>query len=332
MRKTKTLFEFNHKSYKIKNLKKPVVLLLGPTASGKTDLALNLYSEIPIEIISVDSVMVYKDFNLGSAKPSLEILKKYPHHLIDVLTPESIYTASDFVQDAIRLIEEAHQKGKLPILVGGSMMYFQSLLKGLDNLPTRNDNFREEMKAIKKSKGINVLFNELKLKDPDYANTLKENDSQRIIRALEIIHFSKKSLSSQLGRFSNNSSLDGYHVIQLGIFPKDRKLLHKRIEMRLEKIIDDGLVDETKKIIQTYNIKNDHPALKAINYKQALSFINNKYDNETLFLKALYATRQFAKRQVTWMRSWDNLELFDINEGQKILKIIKNTKEFQSFL
>jgi tRNA dimethylallyltransferase len=188
------------------------------------------------------------------------------------------------------------------------------------------------MKAIKKSKGINVLFNELKLKDPDYANTLKENDSQRIIRALEIIHFSKKSLSSQLGRFSNNSSLDGYHVIQLGIFPKDRKLLHKRIEMRLEKIIDDGLVDETKKIIQTYNIKNDHPALKAINYKQALSFINNKYDNETLFLQALYATRQFAKRQVTWMRSWDNLELFDINEGQKILKIIKNTKEFQSFL
>ena len=189
MRKTKTLFEFNHKSYKIKNLKKPVVLLLGPTASGKTDLALNLYSEIPIEIISVDSVMVYKDFNLGSAKPSLEILNKYPHHLIDVLTPESIYTASDFVQDAIRLIEEAHQKGKLPVLVGGSMMYFQSLLKGLDDLPTRNDHFREEMKAIKKSKGINVLFNELKLKDPDYANTLKENDSQRIIRALEIIHF-----------------------------------------------------------------------------------------------------------------------------------------------
>jgi tRNA dimethylallyltransferase len=211
-------------------------------------------------------------------------------------------------------------------------MYFQSLVKGLDNLPQRDDAFREKMKAIKDSKGMKTLFDELKLKDPDYANSIKENDSQRVIRALEVIHLSNKSLSSQLGRLSNNSFLDDYHVSQFGIFPNDRKMLHKRIESRLKKIIDDGLVDETRKILQIYNIKDDHPALRAINYKQALSFINNKYDKETFYLKALFATRQFAKRQITWMRSWDNLELFDINEEQKILKMIKNTKEFQSFV
>lgn len=276
--------------------------------------------------------MVYENFDLGSAKPSQEILKKYPHHLINISTPEEIYTASDFVKDAIRLIKNAHQEGKLPLLVGGSMMYFQSLVKGLDNLPQRDDAFREKMKAIKDLKGMKTLFDELKLKDPDYANSIKENDSQRVIRALEVIHLSNKSLSSQLGRLSNNSFLDDYHVAQFGIFPNDRKMLHKRIESRLKKIIDDGLVDETRKILQIYNIKDDHPALRAINYKQALSFINNEYDKETFYLKALFATRQFAKRQITWMRSWDNLELFDINEEQKILKMIKNTKEFQSFV
>ena len=276
--------------------------------------------------------MVYENFDLGSAKPSQEILTNYPHHLINISTPEEIYTASDFVKDAIRLINNAHQEGKLPLLVGGSMMYFQSLVKGLDNLPQRDEAFREKMKAIKDSKGMKTLFDELKLKDPDYANSIKENDTQRVIRALEVIHLSNKSLSSQLGRLSNNSFLDDYHVAQFGIFPNDRKMLHKRIESRLKKIIDDGLVDETRKILQIYNIKEDHPALRAINYKQALSFINNEYDKETFYLKALFATRQFAKRQITWMRSWDNLELFDINEEQKILKMIKNTKEFQSFV
>ena len=332
MRKAKRLFEFNNKSHKIKNLKKPVIFLLGPTASGKTDAALNLYSELPIEIISVDSVMVYENFDLGSAKPSQEILTNYPHHLINISTPEEIYTASDFVKDAIRLINNAHQEGKLPLLVGGSMMYFQSLVKGLDNLPQRDEAFREKMKAIKDSEGMKTLFDELKLKDPDYANSIKENDTQRVIRALEVIHLSNKSLSSQLGRLSNNSFLDDYHVAQCGIFPNDRKMLHKRIESRLKKIIDDGLIDETRKILRIYNIKDDHPVLRAINYKQALSFINNEYDKETFYLKALFATRQFAKRQITWMRSWDNLELFDINEEQKILKMIKNTKEFQSFV
>ena len=295
-------------------------------------MAIDLYSEIPIEIISVDSVMVYKDFNLGSAKPNQITLKNYPHHLVDVISAETVYTASDFTKDAIKLIQKAHHDGKVPLLVGGSMMYFQRMIKGLDILPERDDLFRDEMKAIKESKGVNALYQELKLQDSDYADTIEENDSQRIIRALEIIHLSKKSLTSQLGRIPDNHFLNDNHVIQLGIFPKNRKLLHERIEQRLEKIIGDGLVEEIKNIMNTYTIKGDHPALRAINYKQALSFISGEYDHETFYLKALYATRQFAKRQITWMRSWENLELFDINEEQKILKKIKNSKEIKSFV
>ena len=295
-------------------------------------MAIDLYSELPIEIISVDSVMVYKDFNLGSAKPNQTTLENYPHQLIDIMSAEHIYTASDFTKDAIKLIQKAHQEGKVPLLVGGSMMYFQRLIKGLDVLPERDDLFRNEMKTIKESEGINALYKELKLKDSDYADTIEENDSQRIIRALEIIHLSKKSLTSQLGRISENHFLNDNFVMQLGIFPNNRKLLHERIEQRLEDIIGDGLVEETKNIMNTYAIKDDHPALRAINYKQALSFISGEYDHETFHLKALYATRQFAKRQITWMRSWENLELFDINEEQKILKKIKNTKEIKSFV
>ena len=275
--------------------------------------------------------MVYKGFDVGSAKPKKEILKKYPHKLVDIITAENIYTASNFISDAKELIDKAHHDKKIPLFVGGSMMYFQSLLKGLDKLPKRNEEYRDQLKKIQSQKGILELFKELELKDPEYASSIQKNDSQRIIRALEIIQGTSRTVSSQLGNIDDDLLKDN-HVIQLGIFPTERSLLHKRIDKRLKELLNDGLIEETKKILDTYKIKQDHPALKAINYKQAIKYINNDYNEDELYLKALFATRQFAKRQVTWMRSWPNLELFDLNQEIKIIKYLKNTKEIKSFV
>ena len=276
--------------------------------------------------------MVYKDFDIGSAKPNKNILKKYPHQLVDIISPERVYTVSNFIDDAKSIINEAHENKKIPLLVGGSMMYFQSLLKGLDNLPERDEIFRSKMNEVVESEGISELYAQLKIKDPEYAISIKENDSQRIIRALEIIYLTNNTLTAQLGKKANKIFSDQYDLIQCAIFPNDRKILHNRIETRLKQIISEGLVSETRKIIDLYSIKQEHPALKAINYKQALSYINNEYDEDNMYLKALYATRQLAKRQITWMRSWDNMKTFDINEDKKILKFIKNIKEIKSFV
>ena len=275
--------------------------------------------------------MVYKDFDVGSAKPKKEILKKYPHKLVDIITAENIYTASNFIFDAKELIDKAHYENKIPLFVGGSMMYFQSLIKGLDKLPKRNEEYRDQLKIIQSQKGILELFRELEIKDPEYASSIQKNDSQRIIRALEIIQGTSRTVSSQLGNIDDDLLKDN-HVIQLGIFPTDRSMLHKRIDKRLKELLNEGLIEETKKILDTYKIKHDHPALKAINYKQAIKYINNYYNEDELYLKALFATRQFAKRQVTWMRSWSNLELFDLNQEKKIIKYLKNSKEIKSFV
>ena len=275
--------------------------------------------------------MVYKGFDVGSAKPKKETLKKYPHKLVDIITAENIYTASNFIFDAKELIDKAHHDKKIPLFVGGSMMYFQSLLKGLDKLPKRNEEYRDQLKIIQSQKGILELFRELEIKDPEYASSIQKNDSQRIIRALEIIQGTSRTVSSQLGNIDDDLLKDN-HVIQLGIFPTDRSMLHKRIDKRLKELLNEGLIEETKKILDTYKIKQDHPALKAINYKQAIKYINNYYNEDELYLKALFATRQFAKRQVTWMRSWSNLELFDLNQEKKIIKYLKNSKEIKSFV
>jgi tRNA dimethylallyltransferase len=220
--------------------------------------------------------MVYKGFDVGSAKPKKETLKKYPHKLVDIITAENIYTASNFIFDAKELIDKAHHDKKIPLFVGGSMMYFQSLLKGLDKLPKRNEEYRDQLKKIQSQKGILELFKELELKDPEYASSIQKNDSHRIIRALEIIQGTSRTVSSQLGNIDDDLLKDN-HVIQLGIFPTERSLLHKRIDKRLKELLNDGLIEETKKILDTYKIKQDHPALKAINYKQAIKYINNDY-------------------------------------------------------
>ena len=307
----------------IKNNKKPIAFILGPTASGKTDLAINICDSIPAEIISVDSVMVYKDCDIGSAKPSKDILLKHKHHLVDCIEPEQIYSVADFYESSLKLITEIHNNNKLPLFVGGSMMYFKSLIYGLDNLPERNDTYRNELEKIKNENGIDMLYKMLKESDPKYAKQVNNSDEKRIIRALEVVKASGNNFSSMVGYKNKDYLVSNFSIHQFGIFDEDRSLLHSRIEERLEMIIQNGLIDEVKGLLNKYKIPENHPIRKSVNYKQAISFLNKEYDSEEFFKRALYATRQLAKRQMTWLRSWDDLNVFNLKTSYKIEESIK---------
>jgi tRNA dimethylallyltransferase len=275
-------------------LKKPIAFILGPTASGKTDLAIEICDSVPAEIISVDSVMVYEDCNIGSAKPSKNILEKYPHHLVDIIKPNSIYSVSDFYQSSLELIDEIHSRDRLPVFVGGTMMYFKTLINGLDTLPARNDDYRLELEEAKKQNGDQYLYEMLASIDSDYAATLNQSDDKRIIRALEVYKSTGENMTSMLGKVDKNFLLEKYNIKQLGILDEDRSILHKRIEKRLETIINDGLVEEVKNILDKYKIADGHPIRKSVNYKQAISFIKKEIDEDEFFNTALFATRQLA--------------------------------------
>ena len=257
-------------------LKKPIAFILGPTASGKTDLAIEICDSVPAEIISVDSVMVYEDCNIGSAKPSKNILEKYPHHLVDIIKPNSIYSVSDFYQSSLELIDEIHSRGKLPVFVGGTMMYFKTLINGLDTLPARNDDYRLELEEAKKQNGDQYLYEMLASIDSDYAATLNQSDDKRIIRALEVYKSTGENMTSLLGKVDKNFLLEKYNIKQLGVLDEDRSILHKRIEKRLKTIISDGLVEEVKNILDKYEIVDSHPIRKSVNYKQAISLLKKK--------------------------------------------------------
>lgn len=303
--------------------KKPIAFILGPTASGKTELAIEICNSVPAEIISVDSVMVYEDCNIGSAKPSKDILEKYPHHLVNCIELSSIFSVSDFYHRSLELIDEIHSRDKLPLFVGGTMMYFRALINGLDSLPARNDDYRLELEEIKKQNGDEYLYEMLASVDSDYAANLNKSDDKRIIRALEVYKLTGESMTSLLGRVDKNFLSEKYNIKQLGILDKDRSILHKRIERRLKTIINDGLVEEVKNILDKYKIADSHPIRKSVNYKQAISFIEKEIDEDEFFNTALFATRQLAKRQITWMKSWDKLEIFEKNSDYKIKETIK---------
>ena len=297
---------------------------MGPTASGKTSLAIDLHESLPLEIISVDSVMVYKGCDIGSAKPTKDILLQHPHHLIDCVDPESIFTVADFHKKSIELIDKIHKKNKVPLFVGGSMMYFNSLLKGLDSLPKRDKAYRLELEKLQKDEGIESLYSTLLQKDALYAAKVKSSDTQRIIRALEVIKVTGETFTSQIGNIKTNIFSDKYNLHQYAIYDEDRTMLHNNIEDRLRIIIDNGLLTEVSDLLSNYKISIDHPIRKAVNYKQAISFINNDYDQEEFFKKSLYATRQLAKRQTTWLRSWKDINLFSLNSKDKIKDNIKS--------
>ena len=267
--------------------------------------------------------MVYRGCDIGSAKPSKSILKKFPHEMIDVVNPDEVFTVADFCNISLELITQTHLEKKLPLFVGGSMMYFKSLLNGMHELPERNSKYRDQLEKLKEGKEKHYLFSLLNDKDPEYAKCINKNDEIRIIRALEVIQKNGEPLSKTLKKNKNNPIFEKYHIEQFGLLD-EREFIHKRIEERLESILSDGLENEAIEILKKYEIPDNHPIRKSINYKQIFEYIDGRYDIETFFQKALFATRQLAKRQITWMRSWDNYTEIRINEFKAVKDKLKN--------
>jgi len=308
----------------LKPSKKPIIFLLGPTASGKTDWAIDWHNQFEaIEIISVDSVMVYKECNVGSAKPSDATLEKYPHHLVNHVSLDSIFSVADFYVAAMELINNIHSREKIPLMVGGSMMYFNLLKTGISKLPPADRQLREKLEEKILTNGVEALHADLKKLDANAADNIKPQDSQRIIRAIEIITSTGISLDGNLASLPTSQLKDKYNLIEFGIFPSDRSKLHERIESRQGALVGDRLLEEITQIQNAFKISAEHPAMKAINYRQGLQVLEGKLEKSELFEKSLYATRQFAKRQCTWMRGWENLTYFDLHQEEEATEQLK---------
>ena len=286
----------------------PAIFLMGPTASGKTALAVSLVERFPLEIISVDSALVYRDMNIGTAKPDAATLARAPHHLLDIRDPTESYSAAAFCADAQRLMADITARGKVPLLVGGTMLYFRALLQGLDDLPRADPALRKKLEIEAASRGWPALHVELAHIDPLTAKRLSPNDSQRIGRALEVYQLTGKPMSAQLDQAQ--SALP-YHVLQLALIPSDRAVLHQRIATRFDAMLAEGLLDEVEALRQTYTLTSDLPAMRAVGYRQAWAFLEGAIDRVGLREQGLAATRQLAKRQLTWLRSWPDAVALD---------------------
>ncbi|MFH1819878.1 MAG: tRNA (adenosine(37)-N6)-dimethylallyltransferase MiaA [Pseudomonadota bacterium] len=279
----------------------PAIFLMGPTASGKTALAVGLVERFPAEIISVDSALVYRDMAIGTAKPDAATLARAPHHLLDIRDPTETYSAAAFCDDARRLMADIAARGRVPLLVGGTMLYFRALLQGLDDLPRADAALRKELEAEAAARGWPALHAELAAVDPATAARLAPNDSQRIGRALEIFRLTGTPMSALLDRVQSELP---YRVLQLALIPSDRAVLHQRIAARFDAMLAEGLVDEVERLRRRYALNADLPSMRAVGYRQAWAYLDGDIDQKALREQGIAATRQLAKRQLTWLRSW----------------------------
>lgn len=278
---------------------------MGPTASGKTGAAVDLYSKLPIEIISVDSALVFKDMNIGTAKPDSEALSQAPHHLIDIIEPTSAYSAASFREDALRLMGEITARGKIPLLVGGTMLYFKSLESGLSGLPEANPEVRARLDSRAALIGWPGMHERLVTVDPTTAARLKPNDAQRIQRALEVFELTGESMTDLYAKQTNQAL--PYRVLKLALVPSDRKVLHERIALRFDQMLVAGFVDEVKALIAKYpQLTPESTSMRCVGYRQALEHLAGDYDAAELRDRGIFATRQLAKRQLTWLRGMDD--------------------------
>ena len=286
---------------------------MGPTASGKTGAAVELVSKLPVEIISVDSALVYRDMNIGTAKPDAETLAKAPHHLIDIIDPTSAYSAANFRSDALRLMADITARGKIPLLVGGTMLYFKALQGGLSGLPEANQEARARLDARAALIGWPAMHEKLALIDADTAARLQPNDMQRIQRALEVFEITGESMTALYAK--QTSEALPYRLLKIALVPSDRKVLHERIVLRFDQMLQAGFVDEVRALIAKYpSLTPDSTSMRCVGYRQALEFLAGDYDAVKLRDRGIFATRQLAKRQLTWLRGMDDiLELDCLN-------------------
>ena len=287
----------------------PAVLLMGPTASGKTRLALALARQFPVEIISVDSAQIYRGMDVGTAKPSLAERRAVPHHLIDILAPTGSYSAARFHEDALRLMREVTARERIPLLAGGTMLYFRALRQGLADLPESDTGVRERIDAQAAAHGWPALHAELARVDPATAARLKANDAQRIQRALEIYRITGKPMSQLLVR-GKQPGLP-FRLIPLALIPADRGVLHERIAKRFDAMLKRGLVEELRVLRQHHALRSTLPSMRCVGYRQAWQHLESEFGIEELRERGIFATRQLAKRQLTWLRGMEDVRAFD---------------------
>ena len=290
-------------------MRAPVILLMGPTASGKTAIAVALAQRLPVDVISVDSALVYRDMNIGTAKPDAATLALAPHALIDIISPEQSYSAAQFVHDATQLITDSHAAGRIPLLVGGTMLYFKALQQGLADLPQADPDLRLQLQQRAADQGWPALHAELAAVDPDSAARLHPSDAQRIERALEVYYLAGETLTALLAR--QQASVASYDYVKLALQPSERNQLHARIALRFQQMLDGGLLDEVRALRQRYQLHAELPSMRCVGYRQAWDYLDGAYDLTELRDRGIFATRQLAKRQLTWLRSMDELISFD---------------------
>lgn len=284
----------------------PLVLcLMGPTATGKTALAVEWVKHHPCEIISVDSAMVYRGLDIGTAKPTADILKIAPHRLIDFLDPKEIYSAGQFQLDALREIDDIIAQQKIPLLVGGTMLYFRVLQQGLAKLPPADLGLRIELQARAEQEGWESLHALLASKDPIAAHRIKPQDSQRIQRALEVYFLTGKPIS--VWQTEATSPLSDYRIYSFALMPSNRSQLHARIAQRFEHMLELGFMEEVEHLYRRKDLTSDLPSIRSVGYRQAWDYFSGKISFNEMKESAIAATRQLAKRQMTWLRSWPNI-------------------------
>jgi tRNA dimethylallyltransferase len=286
--------------------------LLGPTASGKSALALKIAAELPVEIVSLDSALVYRGMDIGTAKPGAALRERVPHHLIDIIDPDESYSAGRWREDAISKIGDILSRKKIPLLVGGTMLYYRALTAGLDALPQADARMRAAIDAEAAQRGWPALHAELEKVDPGAAQRIAPNDAQRIQRALEVWRLTGKPLSALQGAVRAELP---FEVKGMALLP-DRPLLHDRIERRFDAMLRLGLIDEVKALRKKYRLNASMPSMRAVGYRQVWEYLEGRYDKEALKEKAVAATRQLAKRQLTWLRSFPDLVRLDAGGAQ----------------
>ncbi|MCW3147219.1 tRNA (adenosine(37)-N6)-dimethylallyltransferase MiaA [Stutzerimonas stutzeri] len=309
----------------------PAIFLMGPTASGKTDLALELARVLPCELISVDSALVYRGMDIGTAKPSRELLAEYPHRLVDIRDPAQSYSAAEFCADALNAMAEATAAGRIPLLVGGTMLYFKALRDGLADMPGADAAVRAELEAFAAGEGLQALHRQLAEVDPESAARIHPNDPQRLVRALEVYRVSGLSMTEHRARQrSQKAGADApgagnlpYTVAHLSIAPAQRSVLHQRIEQRFLRMVEQGFVEEVEALRCRGDLHSGLPSIRAVGYRQVWDYLDGNLSREEMVQRGIIATRQLAKRQFTWLRGWEDVSWLDSLSRDNLPRALK---------
>lgn len=307
-------------------MKPPIICVMGPTASGKTGLAVALREKFPVDIISVDSALVYCGMDIGTAKPDKETLRKAPHALIDIRDPAEAYSAADFRQDALVEMSKITTAGRVPLLAGGTMLYFKALLGGLAPLPSADPEVRARIEEQAQEAGWRVMHARLAVKDPEIAERIHYNDPQRIQRALEVIELTGKKLSD-LQKEHQQEEL-GYRILKIVVCPEPRAELHKRIEIRFRQMLAEGFMDEMHTLRERGDLDPLMPSMRCVGYRQAWSYLDGQITWDDMCEKAIAATRQLAKRQLTWLRQESGALWYDLNRNSAREIIFREVEKF----